>query len=85
MAQLLFQSFNSRFSELIRLINSYFTRLIQDLVPIHGYNKVFRHVKQKLVFCSKQTMRLAKTDHVICFNQSHGLFRTRLCYVAEPY
>ena len=27
--------------------------------------------------CSKQTMRLAETDHVICFSQSHGLFTTK--------
>ena len=40
-------------------------------------NKVFRHSKRKLVICSKQTMRLSETDHVICFSQSHGLFTTK--------
>ena len=35
-----------------------------------------RHSKPKLVLCSKQTMRLAETDYMICFRQSHGLFTT---------
>ena len=30
-------------------------------------------------------MRLVETDHVICFNRSHGLFGTRLRYVEAPY
>ena len=30
-------------------------------------------------------MRLVETDHVICFNQLHGLFGTRLRYVVAPY
>ena len=30
-------------------------------------------------------MRFAETDHVICFNESHGLFVTRLCDVVLPY
>ena len=30
-------------------------------------------------------MRLVETDHVIRFNQSHGLFGTRLRYVVVPY
>ena len=38
---------------------------------------MFRHSKPKLVLRSKQTMRLAETDHVIFFNQSHGLFTTK--------
>ena len=39
--------------------------------------KVFWNSKQKLVPCNKQTMRLAETDHVICFNELHDLFTTR--------
>ena len=39
--------------------------------------KVFRHSKPRLVLCSKQTIRLAETDRVICFSQSHGLFTTK--------
>ena len=40
-------------------------------------NKVFHYSRQKLVLCSKQTMRLAETDHMICFSQSHGLLTTK--------
>ena len=39
--------------------------------------EVFQHSKPKLVFCSKQTLRLAETNHVICFSQPHGLFTTK--------
>ena len=44
-----------------------------ELRELNLYNRVFRHGKPKLVLCSKQTMRFAETDHVICFCQSHGL------------
>ena len=30
-------------------------------------------------------MQLVETDHMICFNQSHALFGTRLRYVVAPY
>ena len=30
-------------------------------------------------------MRFVETDHMICFNESHGLFGTRLRYVEAPY
>ena len=30
-------------------------------------------------------MRFVETDDVICFNESHGLFGTRLRYVEAPY
>ena len=32
------------------------------------FNKVFQHIEPKHVLCSKQTVRLAETDHVICFS-----------------
>ena len=40
-------------------------------------NKLFQHNKRKLVLRSKQIVRLAETDHMICFSQLHGLFTTK--------
>ena len=44
---------------------------------IFEWYTVFRYGKQKLVPCSKQTMRMAETDHVLCFSQSHGMLTAK--------